>query len=129
METKKAKITRTVFKNEWNGGNGTVYYHETELDNGDKGQIGCKDKEPAWLNPGQELNYTIETTDKGIKIKRVQEGKGGWSGGGRPQEDPKIKLIGFAMSYTKDLIIADKLKINQLEESFEKIFNKMISKI
>lgn len=99
---KKAKIIRVVFKNEWAGQNGTVFYHEVELDNGDKGQIGCKDKEPAFLNPGSELTYTIEIGDKGNKIKRVQESKGGFHSGPKAPASP----ASFALSYAKDVVIA-----------------------
>lgn len=77
---KKAKITRTVFKNEWTGPNGSVYYHDIELDNGDKGSIGSKEKMPAKLNPGQELTYTIQENPNGAdKIKAVNvQGGGLW---------------------------------------------------
>jgi hypothetical protein len=40
---KKAKIKRTVFKNEWTSPQGSkVFFHDIELDNGDKGSIGAK---------------------------------------------------------------------------------------
>lgn len=99
---KKAKITRVVFKNEWSGQNGAVFYHDIELDNGDKGSIGCKEKEPAWLNPGQDLLYAIEVLEKGNKIKKASEGKGGFSGGGKAPASP----ASFALSYAKDVVIA-----------------------
>jgi hypothetical protein len=47
---KKAKITRTTFKQEWKGDKGSVFYHDIELDNGDKGSIGAKEQMPAKLN-------------------------------------------------------------------------------
>lgn len=127
MSEKKAKITRTTFKNEWtpqNGGN-TVYYHDIELDNGDKGSIGSKEKMPAKLNPGQELTYTIDAG----KIKAVQAATGGFGGGGKKGSDPKVQIVGFAMSYTKDLIIGGKVEIKHLQETFEKIHGLMASKL
>ncbi len=100
---KKSKITRTIFKNEWSGNNGTVFYHEVELENGDKGQIGCKDKSPQWLNPGNELTYTLEVSDKGTKIKKVNDQNQGYKGGGgKPPASP----ASFALSYAKDVVIA-----------------------
>jgi hypothetical protein len=124
---KKAKITRVTFKNEWTGNGNTVYYHDIELDNGDKGSIGSKEKMPARLNPGQELTYTI---DNG-KIKAVQAaaGAGGFNGGGKKGPDPKVQIVGFAMSYAKDLIIADKVKIDQLGATFDKIHSLMAAKL
>lgn len=122
---KKAKITRTTFKNEWAGPNGNVYYHDIELDNGDKGSIGSKEKMPSKLNPGSELTYTI---DNG-KIKAVAPAGGGFAGGARKGPDPKVQIVGFAMSYTKDLVIADKIKIGELPVIFEKIHKLMADKL
>lgn len=93
---KTATITRTVFKNEWKGQNGSVYYHDIELDNGDKGSIGSKDKEPSKLNPGQALTYTI---DNG-KIKAVQA-----QGGGGGFKKQPANNASFAMAYAKDVVI------------------------
>lgn len=95
---KTAKITRTVFKSEWNNPKGgKIFYHEIELDNGDKGQIGSTEKEPSKLNPGQTLTYTIEQTDKGFKIKAVNN------------NNLFKKVAGsnasFAMAYAKDIVI------------------------
>lgn len=124
---KKAKITRTTFKNEWKGTNGSVFYHDIELDNGDKGSIGAKEQMPAKLNPGQEITYTID----GNKIKAVNTAGGGGfaGGGGRKGPDPKVQIVGFAMSYTKDLIVADKIKVDQLPAIFEKIHALMAAKV
>lgn len=126
---KKAKITRTTFKNEWTGGGNTVYYHDIELDNGDKGSIGSKEKMPSRLNPGQELTYTIEHSSNGNKIKAVNTAPAFGGGGGKKGPDPKVQIVGFAMSYTKDLIVADKVKVDQLPAIFEKIHALMAAKI
>jgi hypothetical protein len=100
---KTATITRTVFKNEWTGQNGKVFYHEIELDNGDKGQIGCKDKDPEKLNPGKQLTYTIEKTEKGTKIKAANANPGG---GGYNKPKQQSSPSSFALSYAKDVVIA-----------------------
>lgn len=131
---KKAKITRTVFKNEWKGPNGNVFFHRIELDNGDCGSIGAKESMPAKLNPGNELTYTIEPDpdprgDFKIKAVNNQQSGGFAGGGGKKGPDPKVQIVGFAMSYTKDLIVADKVKIDQLPGIFEKIHALMASKI
>jgi hypothetical protein len=124
---KKAKITRAVFKNEWTGNGNTVYYHDIELDNGDKGSIGSKEKMPAKLNPGNELTYTIDNGK--IKDVNAQVGGGGFAGGGKKGPDPKVQIVGFAMSYTKDLVVAGKVTIEQLPPIFEKIHKLMSDKI
>lgn len=124
---KKAKITRTTFKNEWTGNGNTVYYHDIELDNGDKGSIGSKEKMPSKLNPGNELTYTIDAGK--IKAAQPANGGGGFAGGGKKGPDPKVQIVGFAMSYTKDLIVADKVKIDQLPAIFKKIHGLMSAEL
>lgn len=128
---KTAKITRTTFKQEWKGTNGSVFYHDIELDNGDKGSVGAKEQMPTKLNPGQSITYTIEIGDRGNKIKAVQEQKQGgafFGGGGKKGPDPKVQIVGFAMAYTKDLVVAGKVDIKQLPEIFEKIHALMLAK-
>jgi hypothetical protein len=127
---KKAKITRTTFKQEWKGDKGSVFYHDIELDNGDKGSIGAKEQMPAKLNPGQELTYTIEAGQHGNKIKAVAPagGSGGF-GGSRKGPEPKTQIIGFAMSYTKDLVVADKVNMDHLPSVFQTIYKLMADKL
>lgn len=122
---KKGKITRTTFVSEWAGPNGQVYYHSIELDNGDAGQIGSKEKMPAKLNPGNELTYTIESTSKGNKIKAVSTG-GGFQKGGRPSIDPRAQFIGFCHAYAKDLVVAGKVELKDINGAAESMFKNMI---
>lgn len=126
---KTAKITRTTYKNVWNNPKGgQVFYHDIELDNGDKGSIGSKEQMPAKLNPGSELTYTI---DNG-KIKAVvpqQQGGGQWPKGGKPAPEPRIQMISFAMAYTKDLVVAGKVDLKNMTTQFDILYNEMISKI
>ena len=129
MENKTAKITRTVFVSDWAGPNGPVYYHEIELSNGDKGQIGSKEKMPSKLNPGSELTYTIEETSRGNKIKAVVTGGSQYQGKGRTMPEPRIQMISFAAAYTKDLVVAGKFGMDAFEKNFNVIYQIMISKI
>ena len=65
---KKGKITKVGDFKEYKGQNGTVYYTNIEFDNGDKGNIGVKDKAKIFV--GKELDYSITQDDKGNnKIK------------------------------------------------------------
>ena len=130
MENKTAKITRTTFMSEWLSPQGSqVYYHEIELSNGDKGQIGSKEKMPARLNPGSELTYTIETTTRGNKIKAVVAGAPAGGFKGRAMPEPRVQMISFAAAYTKDLIVGGKVGMQDFEKEFNRIYNVMISKI
>lgn len=129
MEPKTSKITRTVFVSEWSGPSGQVYYHEIELANGDKGQIGSKEKMPSKLNPSSDLTYTIESGSHGNKIKAVVPPTQGFKSGGRPQIDPKQQVATMSMSYCKDLIVAGKVGMHDLEKDFNRIYNAIMSKV
>lgn len=126
---KTAKITRTTFKNVWdNPKGGQIFYHNIELDNGDKGSIGSREKMPSKLNPGSDLTYTIE----GDKIKAVIAQTGGgapWTKGGKQGPEPRVQMISFAMAYTKDLIVGGKLEIKDLESGFERMYTIMTGKL
>jgi hypothetical protein len=128
---KKAKITKLTFTKEWGSGTSTTFFHDIELDNGDKGSIGAREKNSPKLAPGTELTYTIEGGQYGNKIKAMSSpnGSGGFAGGGKKGPDPKLQHAAFAMSYTKDLVVADKIKIDQMKEYFEKIHSAMASKL
>lgn len=125
MDEKKSKIKSCRFVSEWAGQNGVVYYHEIELENGDKGQIGTKEKNPDKLAVGQELSYTIESSSRGNKIKAVTAQGGGFKG--KPQRDPKEQMISFATAYTKDLVVAGKVEMREFEAAVKRMYNIMKS--
>jgi hypothetical protein len=126
---KKAKITKCSFTKEWGEGSSKTFFHDIELDNGDKGSIGAKEKNPDKLKTGSELTYTIESGQYGNKIKAVNSQPVYGGGGGKKGPDPKVQIVGFAMSYTKDLIIAGKVEIKLLPETFERIHSLMAAKL
>lgn len=105
-----------------------------EMDNGDKGFYTSKDENQKKFVVGTETEYNIEEKQgkKGIYYKiTLPQAEGGFKSGGpgRAPVDPRIQMIGFAMSYTKDLIVADKVKMSDLGSTFEVIYNEMTSKL
>lgn len=88
---KTSKIKSIEFKSEWpNPRGGVVYYHNIEFENGDKGDIGTKEKDS--LRVGDEIEYTVQSTDKGNKIKKVSSFQGGGGGGQyKRQDDPATR--------------------------------------
>jgi hypothetical protein len=121
---KTAKIIKSEFKNEWqNPKGGVIYFHSLELDNGDIGQIGTKDKNPDKISVGSELTYTLENG----RIKAVAKPfvKGG---GGFKAEPFEHKAAGYAAAYAKDLVVAGKVEIGQMLAIADKIHNWLISK-
>lgn len=131
---KNSKIKSISFKSTWNGPNGDVQYHDIELENGDKGQIGAKEKLPEKLQVGKTLYYTIEANPKGNKIKAVQPPQESQGGPDQPQnhktsyQKSDVDIASFAMAYTKDLIVGGKVEMLLLPETFEQIFALIKSK-
>jgi hypothetical protein len=86
---------------------------------------------------GAEAEYNIEekTGKNSQKYYRItspsdpatSQFRGG--GGARPQIDPKVQMISFAMAYTKDLVVAGKIPIEGIEKQFTSIYNIMTSRI
>lgn len=128
---KKAKITKITRMEKKDSYGNTSFI--IEFDNSDKGFYTSKDEEQKKFVVGQESEYQIEEKQgsKGIyyKITIPQTNKPAFTGGSRPAQDPKVQMIGFAMSYTKDLIVAGKVQLKDLGMQFEVIYNEMISKL
>jgi hypothetical protein len=78
-----SKIKSVSFSREWaNPKGGTIYYHQIEFDNGDKGSCGAKDKLPSKLSVGTE--HTYELLDGKIKMQQPQMNQ---FGGGKPKDN------------------------------------------
>lgn len=120
---KTAKIVKSEFRNEWaNPKGGVIYFHSLEMDNGDIGQIGTKDRNTDKISVGSELTYTIENG----RIKAVS--KPFVKGGGFKAEPFEHKAAGYAMAYAKDLVVSGNVEIAQLIGTADKIYNWLLSK-
>ncbi len=85
----------------------------------------CKFKE------GQQAEFTKEPDryKEGCYEFKWGEAKKAWSGGGRAPENPKIRNISFAMSYAKDLVVANLDHYVNLKENADMILKWMNDKI
>jgi hypothetical protein len=100
---KTSKVTDILQVKPWQGPKGTVYYFSIELANGDKGEIGSKSDDGIKI--GDELNYTLEQTEHGFKIKKAYQQNGFGGGGFKGQQ--RGSSASFALSYAKDLAVAN----------------------
>lgn len=130
METKKAKVTKiTKMEKKDTYGNTSFII---ELENGDKGFYTSKNEDQTKFVIGNVADYCIEEKigQKGpyFKITVPQSERPAFTGG-RPQQDPKVQMISFAMAYTKDLIVGGKVQMADLEKEFNRVYNIMISKL
>lgn len=132
MQSKKAKVTKvTKLDKKDNYGNSTSV---VEFENGDKGYYTHKDENQTKFITGREADYVIEEKQgsKGPYFKVTlpqsqQQQRGGF--GGKPAIDPRTQMISFAAAYTKDLVVADKVKLENFETQFNKIYSVMTSKL
>jgi len=104
-----------------------------EFENGDKGYYTSKYEDQTKFIVGKESEYVIEEKEgkngKYFKVTLPESDKPKFSGGGKPQIDPKVQMISFAMSYTKDLVVGGKLPLSDIGKEFENIYSLMIKKL
>lgn len=105
--SKTSKIKSVGTPKEWSNTNGTFYYFQIELENGDRGSIGSKDNPPSWLKVGETLEYDLKETDKGNQIKRVQQNTFKKGGGYKP--DTLGIAIGQGMNLANEAWCAGKI--------------------
>jgi hypothetical protein len=102
-----------------------LHYHEIHFDNGDNGSAGLKKSDLGKYNVGDSVEYDFNPNGK-LKII----GKAG-SQSTQPQQQyekkppfvpytKEIDYLGFAASYSKDLVIAGKTTKKDIED-FKKI--------
>lgn len=98
----KSKISKISFVKPWSGERGTVYFHDIEFENGDKGQAGLNKEEPTEYGVGTEHEYAlIANGNYAAKIKFLKQGGSG--GGVKKQTGGNAS---FALSYSKDILVA-----------------------
>ena len=76
-------------------------------------------KEYEFTETQREYNGKIYYNIRAIK----QQGNSNYS---RAVKKEQSKYSGFAMSYAKDLVIADKIKLDQISEYTKKMFSLMV---
>lgn len=125
---KKSLVTK-ITKFDKKEGYDNVSY-SIEFANADKGFYSTKDENQTKFIAGKESEYNIEEKEgkngkKYFKISVPSE----YKAGGRPQLEPRIQMISFAMSYTKDLVVAGKVSIEDMDFKFNEIYALMLSKL
>jgi hypothetical protein len=101
---KKSKIKRIESAKPFNGNHGTIIYHNLEMENGDKINIGKKTEQKV----GWELTYEI--IDEGQeynKAKAVKEEGASYSGGPKKNDDYQKGIeVGHAINNAVNLMCA-----------------------
>lgn len=105
MSVKTAKVTEVVSINPWQSSNGTIYYCNCVMDNGDKISIGKKKE----VQVGWDLTYEIvDTSQEYNKAKSAQKPEGSFTGGGNKyQDNTKGIKIGHAITNAVSIFVAN----------------------
>ena len=84
------KVVKLTFKNEWSPNpNQTLYVHEIEFDNGDKGSIYAKNKLPNEIQAGESIVYTFSNPEH-TKVKYIGSLNSGTNIANPPNQAPQI---------------------------------------
>ena len=94
------------------------HYRKIKLENGESGSLGTRDEAPDWLVKGAEINYTIEESQHGNRIKRVQEYKSGTS---NPNNNAIGQAVGNALSNATMLACHDKIDVEEIPDMAKRI--------
>ena len=126
----KAKIESVSFKKEYEGQHGTLYNFEVGY-NGRVGFYSSKSKDQNKFIAGQEAEFTEQEREgkNGSKyyiIKPVNNFQQFRSAGGKAIGREQSKYAGFALSYSKDMVIADKIPIEKMLSYGKKFFDWMV---
>ncbi len=124
----KELITDVKFHKEGNNKYGAFYSFKVQY-NGRTAYYSSKNKDQDKFIVGQEAEFTEEarTTDNGtfLIIKPINPNK--QSNFGKALKKEQTRYSGFAVSYAKDLVIADKIKISDLPDYATVLFDLMVT--
>ena len=108
MSTKTAKVLKCAYVADWiNPSGGTTYYHELSLDNGDVGRFGATEKNPKKLSEGTVITYTVDEKNK-YKLSQQDNSYTNPAKKSYPNKTSHESFLGYAWSYSKDMVIAGK---------------------
>jgi hypothetical protein len=128
----KAVINDVKFSKEGNNKFGPYFSFKVSYD-GKMAYYNAKRKDQITFVAGQEAEFTEEertfvkddgSTGKFLVIKPINANK--QSNFGKALKKEQSRYSGFAVSYAKDLVIADKLKFEELVDYATILFNAMV---
>lgn len=105
------------------------YNWTIKMENGDVGFFGSKKSSQDYFVVDKECEYIVTPTDYGNRFSAVKKP---YTGGKTFQkENPVMSLIGYAGSYSKDLVVASMAhseKTASFKSTFDKVFETLYTK-
>lgn len=124
----KSKVTKIVKMDKKDTYGNTSFI--IELESGDHGYYTSKSEDQKKFVVGNVANYDIEEKQgakgKYYKITVPQSDGAIFSKGGKAPVDPRAQFIGFSAAYSKDLVVAGKVSIDNMNAFADAIFKNMI---
>jgi hypothetical protein len=108
---KTSKISKINFVKTWSGEKGTVYYHDVEFENGDKGSAGFNKECPAEYEIGTTHDYELTPNANPQYAGKIKFIKANGGGGGF-KKNPASNA-GFSLAYAKDVLVASIMSPDQ----------------
>lgn len=103
----QSKIKTLQFVSEWKAPQGhTLYVHDIEFDNGDRGKTYLKSKLPTELLGGAEATYTINgAAVRDVVVVRPMSSESA-SNAPAGYNFNNLNTAGYCVSHAKDLVVA-----------------------
>ena len=126
----KAKIIGTEWVKEYEGKHGKLHLHKIKY--ADKvAYYSSKSKDQKKFEINKDAEFTEEErvgkdNNPYLIIKPIYNQ--GQSNFGKKVKQEQSKYSGFAMSYAKDLVVNDKIGIEEMYQEAEKMINWMVTK-
>lgn len=122
MKAKPTKITKLDRLDSF--GNTTFII---EFDNLDKGFYTSKSAEQTKFIVGNVADYELESK-QGSKgpYNKITVPAPAFMKGSKPVQDPRAQFIGFSVAYAKDLVVAGKVELGNMNAVADTIFKNMI---
>lgn len=123
----KAKVTKLTRLDKLDSFGNTTFV--VEFDSGEKGFYTSKSPDQTKFIVGNVADFEIETKQgsKGpynkITVPKPAFMQGG---GGKVPIDPRMQFITMSASYSKDLVVAGKLQLGDMQMMTKDIFDNMI---
>lgn len=128
----KAVITEVKFNKEFDSKFGKLYSFYVAYD-GKRSVYSSKSKDQKTFIAGQEAEFTEETKTYQDKEGNTKEytvikppAKFNQSGFTKALSKEQSRYSGFAVSYVKDLVVAGRVQLSDLETESWKLFNLMV---
>lgn len=126
----KAKIIKVTFLKEKEGKFGKEYNFQIEYDD-KKAYYTAKKNPQTHFIEGQEAEFTETSATSAAgnpyyTVKPIVAATGSKSNYGKALAKEQSRYSGFSMSYSKDLVVAGIIKIDEMEKYCRSMFNLMV---